>query len=484
MVSDGVDPAQTGRCVGLLIVQHRHMNRPLRACLVGMMIIACASAAPAQDLLQIWAAAQQHDPQLQSHRAARAAGATQAQLAQSLWRPQVALGMTAGWAHAQSQMSGAQFAMPGAGAQNGASFATSVDGGTATHWQVNLRQSLYSPQKAVQSTQLDMATQASEETWRWMQQEWLLQTAQRYFDAVVAEQRLRLVQQQQLAVERGLAQAKERFEVGDAPATDVHEAQARAQALAAEAVEAADGLLVARQVLADVTLLSPDGLNLLAPTDGLSAINVGPEELWLPRAQADNPMLKVLRQQLNIAQQEVKKHHVMASPSLDLMAQSARDRLSGTGEFGAASNTQTQHWVGLSLTLPLYAGGARQAKLQEAIHGAEKAQAELARAEMQVRQMTRATWQLVQSSPQRLVAWEAALTAGRARLDATLLAQQVGARTTLDVLNAQNEVQAMALNALRARVDLLLGQLRLHALAGSLDGSVLQMTNAWLAMAP
>jgi outer membrane protein len=377
-------------------------------------------------------------------------------------------------------MNGAQFAMPGAAPVSGASFGTSVNGGTTTRSALSARQALYNPERRAQSAQLELAAQASEHEWQRAQQDWMLQTAQRYFDGVQAERRLALVLQQQQAVNQALTEAKDRFALGDAPVTDTHEAQARAQALAAQAIAARNELDMARQVLADVTGLPVETLQLQAPVRVVTGQGVGPLATWLQRAEQHSPLLKLQQAQADAAQQEMDKHRASASPTLDLVAHATRDRLSGTGDFGVASNTQSQQMVGVVLNMPLYTGGWRSAKLQEAVHLHDKARAELERSRMQVGQMTRAAWQAVQSGQARLAALDAARTASQARLDATRLGRQVGDRTTLDLLNAQNDASAAKLAWLQGQIDTLMAQLRLHAMAGQLDVPQLQAVNAAL----
>ena len=170
----------------------------------------------------------------------------------------------------------------------------------------------------------------------------------------------------------------------------------------------------------------------------------------------------------------------MASPTLDILAQASRDRISGTGDFGVASNTQSQQMVGLMLNVPLYTGGWRSAKLQEATHLHDKARAELARSRQQVAQMTRAAWQAVQSGQARLAALDAAHAASQARLDSTQLGRQVGDRTTLDLLNAQNDASAAKLAWLHGQIEILIAQLRLHAMAGQHQRPIALGRQNWL----
>jgi outer membrane protein len=441
----------------------------------------CATAASAADLWQVWQAARQHDPQGAVSLASRDAGATWHDQAAALWRPTLGLSASAGWTNAQSQMNGAQFSALNSGMTDRANFATSVNGGTATRWALNAQQPLYNAERRAQSAQLRIAAQASEHAWQMAQQDWMLQTAQRYFDVVQAERHLTLVQQQQQAVDKALTEAKERFALGDTPVTDTHEAQARAQALAAQAIAAGHALDMARQVLADVTgwpsqtwtLQAPRGVAVVSPAEPLAD--------WLQRAEQNNPMLKWLQAQAEAAQQDIEKHRAVASPTLDLVAQASHDRISGSGDFGSARNTQSQQMVGVVLNVPIYTGGWRSAKLQEATHLQAKARAELERTRLQVGQMTRAAWLALQSGQARLAALEAARTASQARLASTQLGRQVGDRTTLDLLNAQNDASAAELAWLQGQTDTLMAQLRLHALAGQLGDAQLQSVNTALA---
>lgn len=451
-----------------------------RTLLAGAVLALCATATPATDLLQVWQAARQHDPQGAVSEAGRAAGATRREQAAALWRPNLGLSASAGWANGQSQTNGAQFSALNSGLSDQANFSTSINGGTATRWALNARQPLYSPERRAQAAQLQVAAQASEHEWQLNQQDWMLQTTQRYMDVVQAERRLALVLQQQQAVNQALTEAKDRFALGDAPITDTHEAQARAQALAAEAIAARNALDMARQVLADVTGWPAENLQLQAPVRVVTGQAIEPLATWLQRAEQHSPVLKLQQAQVQSAQQDIDKYRASASPTLDLVAQASRERLGGSGDFGAASNTQSQQMVGLMLNLPLYTGGWRSAKLQEAVHLHDKARAELERSRQQVAQMTRAAWQAVQSGQARLAALDAARTASQARLDATRLGRQVGDRTTLDLLNAQTDASAAELAWLQGQIDTLMAQLRLHAMAGQLDVPQLQAVNAAL----
>jgi outer membrane protein len=162
------------------------------------------------------------------------------------------------------------------------------------------------------------------------------------------------------------------------------------------------------------------------------------------------------------------------------VAQAGRDRLSGNGDFGSASNSASNRMIGLQLSVPLYTGGMRYAREQEALRGIEKAQALADRARQQVEQQTRAAWLGLTVGTSRIAALAQALDSSRARLDGTRLGRQVGDRTTLDLLNAENDAANAELTLLQARIERLMNRLRLAAAAGRLDEVSLQSVNALL----
>jgi outer membrane protein len=70
-----------------------------------------------------------------------------------------------------------------------------------------------------------------------------------------------------------------------------------------------------------------------------------------------------------------------------------------------------------------------------------------------------------------------ALASSRSRLDATRLGRKVGDRTTMDLLNAENDAANAELSLLQARIEWLMNRLRLGAAAGMLDETWLQSVN-------
>jgi outer membrane protein len=437
-------------------------------------------SAQALDLLQAWEQARQHDPQMQVVQATRSSVQAYEAQAQSLWRPVVMGSATVGAMSSETRTTGAQFAVGGQPPMPG-SFATSASAALSTRWSVQAKQALYSPERQAQQAQLQQAAGVAE--WRadLAQQQFMLLTVQRYFNVLLAERQLQVLKSQHAAVQRSLTEAQDRFAIGDLPVTDTHEAAARASGLQAQWLSADSELQMARQVLAESTRLPAETLKPLTPKAAESAAASPPLDQVLTQVREANTGLRLKKAQWDVARHEVKKHQARGGVTLDLVAQAGRDRLSGDGDFGPASNTQSQQMLGLSLNVPLYTGGYRSAKLQEAVSAQAQAEAEYELAVHQTQQQARSVWLALQTGPARLSALQAAWKASTARLDATRLGRQVGDRTTLDLLQAQNDAAQSELGWLRAQTELLQTRLQLDALTGSLSVQSLQGLNAQLA---
>lgn len=453
--------------------------RRLRPVIVLAFAACLAPGVRALDLLQAWQGARQHAPDAAEARAAREAGAARAEQAKALWRPNVSMEGGASYASSETATRGAHFSAPGLGQADGVAFDNSVTGGAAARYGLVVRQPVFSRERSARSEALEIAAQAAELDWTQARQALILRTADAYFDAALAAARLRLLARQQQAVDRAATEARDRFRIGDRPVTDVHEATARAAALQAERLAAETQRQLSRSVLADLTGLPTDETPLPLPDD-VRIGDLGALADWLGRAQRQNPGMRLAEANLQATEADARATGAAFSPTVDVVAQLAGEHLSGSGDFGRASNTSRNNAVGVQLSVPLYTGGMRTARHAEASALVEKSRAELAQATQRVAQQTRAAWSELALGKARIDALAAALEASHARLDATHEGLMVGDRTTLDLLNAENDAAAAELALIEARVRLITRRLQLAALAGELDDAALQLANAQL----
>ena len=456
--------------------------KPRRFGLAAACLLAAALVQPvsATDLVDAWRAAQQHDLDYAAARAAWEAGASRRDQAHALWRPTVMLSGTAGFAGNDTHTSGAQFSAPGLGTSSGVGFDTSINRGTLGRVGLSANLPLYDRERDAQGRQLELSADVADLEWEAARQALILDTSQRYFDVVSAREALRVLKRQQQAVAKALGETQDRFRLGDVPITDTHEAASRSDAVAAQVLAQETDVRLKEEAFADATGLPSAGLPLMIPSDGDTSAPLGSMADWLQDAQARNPQLRMQLLAVEVARQEAAKTKGVLSPSVDLVAQVGRDRLSGVGDYGNATNSSSNRMIGVQVSIPLYTGGMRGARGQEALRGIEKAQAQADRARQQIAQQARTAWLGLTVGAGRVKALAQALSSTRSRLDSTRLGHQVGDRTTLELLNAENDAASAELALLQARIDLLMNRLRLAAAAGRLDEAWLREVNSTL----
>jgi outer membrane protein len=140
--------------------------------------------------------------------------------------------------------------------------------------------------------------------------------------------------------------------------------------------------------------------------------------------------------------------------------------MSSLGSFNSYQTTMAT--LGIQVNWPVFTGGAIRGRMRETSALVDKAQAQLNDAVRTSTQATRAAYYTLQSTLEQVKALQAAQDASHAALQANQLGYKVGARTNIDVLNAESQLFEAQRNLARARYDALIGLLRLKQAAGTL----------------
>lgn len=314
------------------------------------------------------------------------------------------------------------------------------------------------------------------------EQDLIVRTSQAYFDVLSAQDSLAAVRAQRTAVEEQLAAAKRRFEVGTSTIVDTRQAQATFDRIVASQIQAENDLTVRRLALDQlVGKTDTQPLPLKAPV-------VLPQfdtqmQTWVQQAQTLHPNVRAAQGNLEIARLEVVRAEAGHKPTVDLTASYNYGRNpQGTAisQTRASFNTNTTA-VGVSLTLPLFAGHSVQNRVRETLALSDKAQTDLEGARRTASQATRQAFFGVVSGQSRVRALEAAELSTQSLVDSTRLGYQVGVTINLDVLDAQSQLFQTRRDLAVARYEVLVGNLRLRQASGVLAPQDLQPINALLA---
>ncbi|WP_374603121.1 TolC family outer membrane protein [Arenimonas sp.] len=308
----------------------------------------------------------------------------------------------------------------------------------------------------------------------------IVRVADAYFNVLTAIETLVSSRAEERSVKRQLDQADKRLEVGLAPITDVHEARARYDSARANAIAAATALEDAHEALAEITGVRLDNLQGLEPGFVPKNNIEGDAAEWVSIATESNPNLLAAELALAAAERDIATARSGHLPTLAASA-SIGDNAGWQNTYPGGPNTSGGgSTVGISLSVPLYAGGAIQSGVRQAVHGRDIA-AEL------LEQERRAVVRYTRNAQRSLVAGEAEVEARRlsvvsaqAAYEASEAGLEVGTRTIVDVLIGQQALFQAQREYARARHAFLVNTLRLRQAAGTITVEDLQAVNSVL----
>ena len=290
-----------------------------------------------------------------------------------------------------------------------------------------------------------------------------------YFGLLGAADSVRFADAEKKAVERQLELAKKRFEVGLSAITDVQEAQARYDLTVAQMIEAEQALSNAQVVVAEITGASDarivplkDEIPLVGPTPA----SIGD---WLNTAAQNNLSLRVAKSTAEAAEQDVDAAWAGHYPTLYFVGEKATGESNsvtpGVGPIDTDYDTTNMQLV---VSVPIFAGGSTQAAVSAARGTRDQRQAEYEGKKREVERSTKNAYQGVVAGVSRVAAYKQAVLSNTTALEASEVGLEVGARTAVDVLNAQRELYRAQRDYSRSRYDYLLNVLRLKQAGGQL----------------
>jgi len=443
------------------------MVRPLRQQGVLLALLATISLPlAAADLLGVYREALKSDPIYSAARAGWTASQEKRPQGLAGLLPQASFS-----ASTQQNDRRIQSRTPGAAATQGQFNSNSMS--------VSVTQPIYRKQNIVAYEQGKTQVAIADAQFAQAGQDLILRTAQAYFDVLLASDNVAFAAAQKEAIGQQLAQAKRNFEVGNATITDTHEAQARYDLVTSQEIAALNDLEVKRRALAQLTGRDMSALKALGKDfrpDSPDPQNIGQ---WVAKATQSSPAVRAALEGLSLATQEVDRNRGGHHPTVDAFA-SFSDSGAGSNILGGAGSDTRTTVYGLQMAIPLYQGGGTVSRVREALANEEKARQDLENAKRSAELAARSGYLGVTSGIAQVKALEAALVSSQSSLDSTRLGQEVGVRTQVDVLNAQQQLFSARRDLAQARYNYILSWLRLQSAAGNLTENELQRVNRWL----
>jgi len=433
---------------------------------LALVVLLCASAAArSADLLDVFKQAQNADVVYAAARASWAAAQEKLPQARSGLLPQVSL---TGSTQFNDREINFRDATPTTSSRFNSNALT-----------LSLTQPLYRRQNLIAYEQGKTQVDQAEFVLAQAGQDLITRVSQAYVDVLLARDNVAFAGAQKTAINEQLTQAKISFQVGTATITDTHEAQARYDLAVSQEIAVQSDLEIKQRTL---ELLIGKTTPVLAPLGpGLQLVTPEPTALekWVEEARNANLQVRTAETNLTLAQQEVARNRGAHYPTLDAFAGYNRNA-SGAGTLIGPGTEMNTRNIGLQLAVPIYQGGLVNSRVREAIANEEKARQDLENTRRTAELVARQNFLGVTSGIAQVKALEAALTSSQSALDSTRLGREVGVRTQVDVLNAQQQIFSARRDLAQAKYNYIMSTLKLKAAVGRLTEQDIVAVNAWL----
>jgi outer membrane protein len=317
--------------------------------------------------------------------------------------------------------------------------------------------------------------------------DFLLRVSEGYFLVLTRTDTVTFAEAEERAFQRQYEQAEQRFEVGLTAVTDVHEARASYDSARARAIVARNELADAKEALRELTGQTFDEYDALQEVLPLVEPDPTSPNDWVDTALQHNPSVLSARAAMDVAEANVRLARAGHYPTLDLTGRWDHgdnnkylytDPITGQTLTGSAS--QEEYYAGLTLNVPIYQGGRVSAYTRQAKYLLDATGQDLDDVQRGVVRSTENAYRAVLAGIQEVQAFGQAKISAESALEATQAGFEVGTRTIVDVLIAeQRKYQAQRDNSV-ARHAYIINHLRLKATAGLLDAEDLKVINQLL----
>jgi outer membrane protein len=319
---------------------------------------------------------------------------------------------------------------------------------------LNMRMTVYDfgrTQLAIEATK--EAVLATREALIGVEQNVLLAAVSAFVDVRLTEELVRLSENNLRVIGEELKAAQDRFEVGEITRTDVAQAEARLAQSRSNLVAAQGDLAVAREAYRAATGHYPGRLTAPPPPPVTARTLEAAREVGL----RTHPSIRQAQRQVNAAELSVARARADMSPNIGLQALAEQDNEGlNTYQFGFEMN-QT-----------LYAGGRLAALLRQAMAQRDQSRAALLQQGVTIAEAVGNAWALLEVARVRIEATQQQIDAAQVAFEGVREEATLGARTTLDVLNAEQDLLDARAERLRAEAQRYVGVYQLMAAMGLL----------------
>jgi outer membrane protein len=334
-----------------------------------------------------------------------------------------------------------------------------------------LTQTLYNGfQTANRTRQAESQVSAARENLRLTEQAVLLQAVTAYMNLLRDGAILDLQRRNVEVLQEQLRQTRDRFNVGEVTRTDVAQSESRIAAGRSALLNAESNYTTSRAFYRQIIGVEPGRLAPGTPVDRFS-----PRTLpgAVAEGRARNPAVTTSMYNVDVALLQVKVAEGALYPTLSLVG-SAQKQYGSAGSLNLLESFQAS--IGGQLSVPIYSGGDEYAVIRQAKETLTQRRIDLDTQRDQVQQNIVQSWGQLEAAKAQIQATQAQVQAAEIALNGVREEARVGQRTTLDVLNAQQELVNARVALVTAQRDRVVASYALLSSVGRLSPQVLGLS--------
>ena len=322
-------------------------------------------------------------------------------------------------------------------------------------------------QTANRTRQAESQVSAARENLRLTEHTILLAAVTAYMNLIRDAAILELQRRNVEVLAEQLRQTRERFNVGEVTRTDVAQSESRLAGGRASMLSAESNYVTSRSAYRQTIGVEAGKLAPAAPVDRFSPRSLAPA---VSAARAQHPSVTVAMYNIDGALLQVKIAEGALYPTLTLQA-NAQQTNGSASSFGTLTSSVAT--VTGQLTVPLYQGGGEYSLIRQAKETLGQRRLDLDTAREAAQQAVVQSWGQLEAAKAQIQATEAQVAASEIALNGVREEARVGQRTTIDVLNAQQELVTARVGLVTAQRDRVVASFALLASVGRLSIPVL-----------
>ncbi len=344
-------------------------------------------------------------------------------------------------------------------------------------YSVVIKQPLFNYSAYSTYKQILAQTSLSDKKFHLVQQDLMMRISELYFDALLANDKIELIQSQRLAIQEQLKEAETKFNAGLISITDINEAKTKNDLMEVDLLNAVKDLKIKKREIQSITGNLPGRLKPLMSSIAFEKMDNLPEE-WIDIALQNSTAILIKDAEVEIAKKEIDVRKGEHYPTIDALASRRRtwDKDSYAG-FGTRNYSDT---IGVEVNIPIFSGGLTSSKVREAQLLKDKTVQESEAIRRQVELQVREAYLNLQTNLSEIEAYQQALKSSELQLKSTEIGFREGLRNSVEVLNAQQMLFSAKYDLLASRYNYLRNLLNLKHTVGTLSIQDIEEINKYL----